>query len=227
VDDRAAGMRIKVTDGGPYLVSGGVPLVRVRIVTDEAGESAAWEEYERLEVGERYALCRCGTSSRKPFCDGSHMDCVWDSAETAGHDSFAEAAIDIDGPGVLLHDARRLCAEARFCARGAKLWNLVKSCDSPEDRALAEEEASLCPSGRYVICADGVELEPEFEPSIALIDDPAMGVAGPLWVRGGIEIVDAEGEPYEIRNRVTLCRCGKSANKPFCDGSHIESGFRE
>ncbi|MHB8164175.1 MAG: CDGSH iron-sulfur domain-containing protein [Methanoregula sp.] len=33
---------------------------------------------------------------------------------------------------------------------------------------------------------------------------------------------DADGKPYTVRNRVTLCRCGKSGNKPFCDGSHVE-----
>ncbi|HET8688843.1 MAG TPA: CDGSH iron-sulfur domain-containing protein [Methanosarcina sp.] len=41
-------------------------------------------------------------------------------------------------------------------------------------------------------------------------------------MRGGIPIESADGKQYEIRNRVTLCRCGKSRNKPFCDGSHVE-----
>jgi CDGSH-type Zn-finger protein len=39
-------------------------------------------------------------------------------------------------------------------------------------------------------------------------------------VRGGITIESADGVPYEVRNRVTLCRCGRSDNKPFCDASH-------
>ena len=50
---------------------------------------------------------------------------------------------------------------------------------------------------------------------------PAAGEHGPLWVRGGIPVMSADGKPYAIRNRVTLCRCGKSGNKPFCDGSRI------
>ena len=48
---------------------------------------------------------------------------------------------------------------------------------------------------------------------------------GPIWVRGGVQVVAADGEPYEVRNRQTLCRCGRSQNKPFCDGSHKEFGF--
>jgi hypothetical protein len=63
-------------------------------------------------------------------------------------------------------------------------------------------------------------IEPEFAPSIGLIEDTAKQVRGPIWARGGITVVSADGEPYEVRNRVTLCRCGRSNNKPFCDGSH-------
>ena len=53
------------------------------------------------------------------------------------------------------------------------------------------------------------------------------GVSGPLFVRGGIKVLDSRGEPYEIRNRVTLCRCGRSSNKPLCDGSHQSPGAAE
>ncbi|UCF09264.1 MAG: CDGSH iron-sulfur domain-containing protein, partial [Thermoplasmata archaeon] len=45
---------------------------------------------------------------------------------------------------------------------------------------------------------------------------------GPIWVRGRIPIESADGHIYEIRNRVTLCRCGWSSNKPFCDSSHLD-----
>jgi CDGSH-type Zn-finger protein len=48
-----------------------------------------------------------------------------------------------------------------------------------------------------------------------------------LWVRGGIPVISADGFAYEVRNRVTLCRCGASANKPFCDGSHYKISFRD
>ena len=221
--ENVRGMRIAVTADGPYMVSGNVPLYRSRIAVDEKGESIGWESTEQIPAGERYALCRCGRSAAKPFCDGSHTSCGFDGTETAGHGSFAEMAVDIDGPGAVLKDARRLCAEARFCARGAKLWHLIEQCDDPDARALAIEEATLCPSGRYVLCEGDphVAHEPDLEPSIVVIEDPYKRCSGSLFVRGGIPILDSDGVPYEARNRVALCRCGGSANKPFCDGTHL------
>lgn len=226
-------MKIEISENGPYEVSGGVPLVRAEIVIDDAGESVAWHETERLDAGESYSLCRCGASSTKPFCDYTHAAIGFDGAESAGHGSFMEEAACIDGPsGIKLHDVRRLCAEARFCDRAGGLWNLVEAADDPATLGLVRSEAAMCPSGRYVVCHDAddaadVPEEPELEPSIVLVEDPAFEVSGPLWVRGGIPIVGADGEPYEVRNRVTLCRCGESKNKPFCDGSHIGAGFRD
>ena len=65
----------------------------------------------------------------------------------------------------------------------------------------------------------------EDKPSIGLVEDPSVGVSGPLWVRGGIPVVSSDGVQYEPRNRTTLCRCGASRNKPFCDGTHAAIGF--
>lgn len=48
---------------------------------------------------------------------------------------------------------------------------------------------------------------------------------GPLMVEGNFEIVDAEGNKVESKQRAALCRCGASNNKPFCDGSHNKIGF--
>jgi len=221
-------MRITVSQNGPYFVEGGVPLIRAEIVVNDAGEAVAWRETGRIDAGEAYALCRCGRSGAKPFCDYTHTTIGFEGTETAGHMPFSEMAVDIGGPYLTVHDARRLCAEARFCDRAGGLWNLVDECADPALRALAVEEAQLCPSGRYVACDEaGATMEPELEPSVVLVDDPQLGVSGPIFVRGGIEIVDSAGDPYEVRNRVTLCRCGESNNKPFCDGSHISALFRE
>jgi hypothetical protein len=95
-------------------------------------------------------------------------------------------------------------------------------------RADFVHQVGQCPSGRLraLSIETGVFEEPELAPSIALVTDPAQGVAGPLWVRGGIEVIGADGTPYEARNRVTLCRCGASKNKPFCDGSHASDEVR-
>ncbi len=49
---------------------------------------------------------------------------------------------------------------------------------------------------------------------------------GPLFVRGNVRIFDQDHTPVRQDTRVALCRCGASANKPFCDGSHRRIGFR-
>lgn len=221
-------MRITVSENGPYLVTD-VPLIRAEIVVNQMGESVGYREMERFDVPYRYVLCRCGHSQSKPFCDGSHDVHDFDGTETAGHESYAETSACIDGPGLRLRDVRKLCAEARFCDRAGGLWNLIEHADDPQKRALVEEEASLCPSGRYVACDPSTDAphETEYEPAIVLVEDPSMGVSGPLFVRGGVPVFDAAGEPYEVRNRLTLCRCGRSANKPFCDGSHLRTKWRD
>jgi CDGSH-type Zn-finger protein len=67
----------------------------------------------------------------------------------------------------------------------------------------------------------GNDLEPALDPEVAVIP------GGPLWVRGGIAITSADGTQWEVRNRVALCRCGASKNKPFCDRSHETIHFDE
>ena len=64
--------KVVVTKNGPYLVTGGIPLARQTIVADSAGNSERWREGDTFPARENYALCRCGRSASKPFCDGSH-----------------------------------------------------------------------------------------------------------------------------------------------------------
>jgi CDGSH-type Zn-finger protein len=78
--------RVVVMPNGPYLVYGDIPLVRKRKVVAENGESLAWEKTETILTEETYALCRCGESGSKPFCDGrSHARVGFDGSEA--HDS--------------------------------------------------------------------------------------------------------------------------------------------
>jgi CDGSH-type Zn-finger protein len=216
------GAKIEVTKDGPYLVNGGVPLAEQWIETNAAGESLDYREGKTFPTSQQYALCRCGHSGNKPFCDGTHKKVSFDGEETASRVPYSERAQTIEGPTMLLTDVENLCAFARFCDPKGQVWNLVQQADTPEIRELVEHEAGHCPSGRLVVWdrTTGEAIEPKFEPSIGLIQDTAKKVNGPIWVRGGIPVVSADGEAYEVRNRMTLCRCGKSANKPFCDGSH-------
>ncbi len=50
---------------------------------------------------------------------------------------------------------------------------------------------------------------------------------GPLIVEGGVELFDTEGNKIPLdKDRIALCRCGASSNKPFCDGTHSKIGFQ-
>jgi CDGSH-type Zn-finger protein len=215
-------VRIEVTKDGPYLASGGVPLSEQLIVTNAQGESLEYAEGKKYPAQAQYALCRCGQSGNKPFCDGTHAKVKFDGTERAGRQPYLEQAKTIEGPTRSLTDAEELCAYARFCDPKGRVWNLVAQTDNPAARRLVDHEAGHCPAGRLIAWdkKTGKPIEPQFKPSIGLIEDTALHVKGPIWVRGGIPVVSADGTPYEVRNRVTLCRCGRSENKPFCDGTH-------
>jgi CDGSH-type Zn-finger protein len=222
-------MKIRIAKDGPYLVSGSVPLAVESIASDAQGGSVGYEGGRSLDAGEKYALCRCGRSETKPFCDGTHAKMRFNGTETASRARYAEQAESIEGPELMLDDAEALCAFGRFCDVGATVWTLVTQSDDPQARSQAIAEAQACPSGRLVVRdrERGAALEPELEPSIGLLEDPVKACSGPLFVKGGIELVAADGFVYEKRNRVALCRCGASQNKPFCDGSHADSGFTD
>jgi CDGSH-type Zn-finger protein len=219
---------IKVTKDGPYLVYGGVPVSIETIATNDDGGSWEWNSGKTFEVDGKYALCRCGHSSTKPFCDGTHRKRNFDGTETASRDPYESQAQVAEGPTMTLLDAGSLCAYARFCDVAGSIWSLIER-DDDDSRELVRREAAHCPSGRLVIRdkQTGRTIEPEYAPSITLVEDPAQHCSGPLWVRGNIRIEAADGTSYEVRNRVTLCRCGESKNKPFCDGAHAETKFSD
>ena len=219
-------MHITVTANGPYRVSGSVPLAKQTIVSDEEGFSVEWRQGQVFETPEEYSLCRCGRSATKPFCDDACVRLGFDGTETASRAPYLEQADEEEGPIVTLTDAEALCSFARFCDYGGQIWNLVEE-DDQDSADLAVREGKRCPSGRLVTW-DGrtrERFEMTFEPSIGLVEDPTEGVSGPLWIRGGIPVISADGYRYEVRNRQTLCRCGESQNKPFCDGSHASTRF--
>ena len=220
---KPANKKIKVTKNGPYLVSGGIPLSEQKMCVDADQQCHGWKEGEKFPAQENYALCRCGRSQNKPYCDGSHMRVQFNGTETASNQPYMEQAKVFKGPDLKLTDAESLCASARFCERAGNAWNLTDKSDDPKARKTAIEEAEECPSGRLITWdKNGKPIEPPFKPSIGLVHDTQYDKEGPIWVRGGIAVESAEGKTYEIRNKATLCRCGKSANKPFCDGSHLK-----
>jgi len=224
----AEGKRIRISKDGPYLVSGSVPMSVESIISDADGESESWCVESQLPERASCGLCRCGKSDSKPFCDGSHSVIGFDGTETADRAPYLERAEVLLGPRVDVADQKDLCADARFCHRDGAVWHRVGE-DSAGAARTVVDECALCPSGRYTALdkATGAPLEPKLTPSIAFVQDPHEKVSGPIWVRGGVTIQSADGSEYEVRNRVTLCRCGQSSKKPFCDGTHLGCGFHD
>jgi CDGSH-type Zn-finger protein len=218
--------KITILKHGPYLVEGAVPLDEKVMISE--GHHRVYQQGRTFNTEESYALCRCGQSENPPFCDGSHVDAGFDGTETADTTSFNERVELFEGPTLDLFDDNR-CAFARFCHQDdGDVWTLTEESDDPKLRKEAIQASTDCPAGRLVHHDkenNYQEIEPELEPSISILQDPERQVSAPLYVKGGIPLVSAEGFTYEQRNRYALCRCGASRNKPFCDASHVSAGY--
>ena len=177
---------------------------------------------EILETKETFTLCRCGASANKPFCDGSHRKTGFSDQNTA------ERTKDIQdtyaGKEISIQDNRFLCSHAGICTD--RLQSVFKLGEEPwidPDGDSAEAIAALvrqCPSGALSFTSQASPPNPEA---------PEAGITvsknGPYLVVGDISLEGAEWSKDADRRRFALCRCGASANKPFCDGSHFEAGF--
>lgn len=171
---------------------------------------------------------RCGRSQNAPYCDGTHAKNGFDGTEKASRGPYSEQTTLVKGATIDMTDNKGLCMGAQFCHRAGGVRTLVADSDDPRKKELAIEVAGQCPSGRLVTCEkDGTPIEPAFEESISVTEDPGKRVSGPLWVKGGLPIESADGHEYEVRNRVTLCRCGRSHKKPLCDGTHDVIGYQD
>jgi len=221
--------RIVIQENGPYEVYGNVLLRIQNIIANADGKSWAWEDGNAFEAEKSYWLCRCGQSKNKPFCDNSHLTNGFDGTETASRQPYDSLARQFDGPTLIMGDVGSLCANARFCSAMGKIQALIPDTDDPDVREIVLREVRQCPAGRLTVYDKITEekVEQLLEPSIGVVEDIPKSQSGPLWVQGNIPIESADGEEYEVRNRVTLCRCGASRNKPFCDGSHGRVNFND
>ncbi len=221
--------KIRIVRNGPYIVTGGIPL-QERIISRRMGTETEvdFTEGRSLPQAETYALCRCGKSHNAPFCDGTHISIQFDGTENASRKPYLERASVIHGKTIDVRDDGR-CALARFChSDRGKVGKLIRHPADAEDDAAALRCVQECPAGRLTAYdKDGNELEPELQPAITLVKDPENKVCGPIYVQGRIPIESADGSDYELRNRVTLCRCGSSSIKPFCDARHVAAKFTE
>ncbi len=129
------------------------------------------------------------------------------------------------GAIVVEYDVRR-CIHAAECVRGLptvfdperRPWIDPSRAESADDLA---EVIERCPTGAlHYRTPDGKRSErPDSENTVRVAPD------GPLYLRGSLRLHLGDGQLVE-ETRVALCRCGRSGNKPFCDNSHEEAGFR-
>ena len=231
--DTNNGKKIVVRRNGPYIVHGGVPLVRKAQVVSEHGEPLTWKTGEAIETSEVYSLCRCGQSSNKPFCDGTHANISFDGTESADTSVTAERQVIYEGgTKIIVKRDYSLCMESGFCGnRVTNVEEMVPHTDDTQVRAQVMAMIERCPSGSYTYSIEEGEsdVEPDLPQQIAVTTEITSDgpIAGPLWVTGNIPIERADGQPLETRNRVTLCRCGLSGGKPLCDGTHRTMGITE
>jgi uncharacterized Fe-S cluster protein YjdI len=118
----------------------------------------------------------------------------------------------------------RLCSHSHNCVaslpqvfdENRRPWIVVDA--APADAV--EAAVARCPSGALRTRRRG-ETTPRMRPPIEV----RASENGPLLVTGAVRIVDADGGVLYEGEKATLCRCGGSSNKPFCDGTHKKNGF--
>ncbi|MEX2586982.1 MAG: CDGSH iron-sulfur domain-containing protein [Actinomycetota bacterium] len=204
--------RITSTENGPYKVDG------VEVV-NAAGETVHTQ-------GSAY-LCRCGGSSKKPFCDGTHNKNGFVGTEVADRGPIADRRDAYDGDGITIYDDRSVCAHIGRCTDGLPaVWKLGTEPWIDPEGASADEIAAVvhqCPSGvlAYARPGSAEPVEEELEVKMVASKD------GPYFVRGGVQVASPDGSSYERRNRQALCRCGGSKNKPFWGGTHWSIDFKD
>ena len=170
------------------------------------------------------ALCRCGGSNNKPFCDGTHGKNGFTDEKLA--DGSLDKRANYVGKRITIHDNRGICAHARYCTDNlASVFKLKEEpWIDPDGAAVKEiiETIKRCPSGALSYTVDNVEhRDQDREPMVTVTKD------GPYAITGGIELLEQPlGEGASIEH-YTLCRCGGSKNKPFCDGTHWSIKFQD
>ena len=201
---------IECKPNGPYLVK------NLEDLKDARGDSVAAKPM--------MALCRCGGSSNKPFCDGTHNKNGFSDARQS--DPSADKVENYRARGITIHDNRALCAHAGRCTDGLASVFRYKQEPWIDPAAGAIEEIieviGRCPSGALSYTLDEAgEAVPPCNPSITVSKD------GPYEVVGNVQLLGQTWGEGASTERYTLCRCGGSKNKPFCDGTHWSIGFKD
>ena len=179
---------------------------------------------QALECKAVTALCRCGASKNKPYCDGSHNEMGFQSA--CGDVSSRDKVFTYEGREATIHYNRLLCSHAAECSKRLpavfdpqrKPWIEPDLGDVDKLKTVIQ----ACPSGALRISTG------EHQPQHLVESNASVTVEkdGPYRVTN-IALDDARWANGASEQKYVLCRCGKSGNKPFCDGSHYDAGWRD
>lgn len=170
------------------------------------------------------ALCRCGASKNKPFCDGSHNNIGFQSA--CDDVSSRDKVFTYHGNEATIHYNRLLCSHAAECSK--RLPSVFdpnrKPWIEPDNGQVSDLQTVVraCPSGALRISTG------DDEPQHLTDNKDALTVEenGPYRV-SNIALDETKWATGASNQKYVLCRCGQSGNKPFCDGSHHDSGWRD
>ncbi len=210
----AARPRISCNPNGPLsLAPDPVPVPNLRRASGEA-----------CVTKRAVSLCRCGGSKAKPFCDGTHSKIGFTDANTA--DAAKNVRQAYAGKRITIFDNRAICSHAGHCTDGlAAVFRMGKEPWIDPDGAAVEKIIATiqkCPSGALGYAIDGKEAVPPARPPLVTVTDD-----GPYAITGGIELAGVAFGDGASTEHYTLCRCGASKNKPFCDGSHWDAKFKD
>src|SRR5271165_2460569 len=212
--------RIAVAENGPYLVT----------------NAAAVRTYlgEPLPVPPQLALCRCGESGGKPFCDGSHARTAFSGAKDPKR--VPDQRDSYPGVQVTIFDNRGICQHSGFCTdRLPTVFRtdaepFVAPSGGPMDEVI--RAVRDCPSGALSLAFDDTEARDLADWHGLRQQAIEVSLDGPYRVTGAIPLADAAGSEIpraagSSREHYALCRCGHSQNKPFCSGMHWYIQFRD
>ena len=212
--------QVVVAENGPYLATN-VPAVRSHLG-------------EQLPVPPQLALCRCGQSAIKPFCDGAHARTGFTGDKDPSR--VPDRRDTCPGEQVTVFDNRGICQHSGLCTDRLPAVFRTDAVPfvAPNGGRLDEIIRAVrdCPSGALGLALDGeearlfVDWNGEREAAIEVSLD------GPYRVTGAIPLLDAAGADMaraagSSGEHYALCRCGHSRNKPFCSGMHWYAGFRD
>jgi CDGSH-type Zn-finger protein len=208
--------KIACMPNGPYYLLNDMTSVAVPNLRRANGESCSNVR--------GVALCRCGGSKNKPFCDGTHGTNGFTDQNLA--DKSQNRRVNYAGKSITIHDNRAICAHAGFCTDNlATVFHLHQEPWIDPDGASVEkiiETVRRCPSGALSYSVENAEHRDQDRVTMVTVTNN-----GPYAITGGIELLGVPFGDGASTEHYTLCRCGASKNKPFCDGSHWHVGFRD